>query len=421
MRGVGLKRALIFAAALVLAAAPAMAAPTRRPATAKSSHAARASSHAKAIHAKAGRDRGARPTRAAMVTCARLAKPKRAACLRRHPPTPVHPQIALKPFNIPTPLPDSALPESGRGVTHGVYASCGDAPDAFVKAAAVNAKTLDTLEWAPFGAPEHGWQVYDLLIGREIGTSCGSGTPVYAQKLAAFQARYQLPADGVMTPATFEVFKGVLQEKRSFVMDRVHGICPDAPADAQLVVVPKSAETFEREDRKMRADVWAAYSRMVAAARAELPALAADPKALTIFSAYRSPESDAARCDAQGNCDGLRRAVCSAHRTGAAMDLNVGWIPGVAADSTTPENRLLQTRMPAYRWLVANAARFGFVNYPYEPWHWEYVGDPALAAATPPHGSPEGRAQPTVSDPARLKPVSPPPPAASTQAPAATK
>ena len=29
---------------------------------------------------------------------------------------------------------------------------------------------------------------------------------------------------------------------------------------------------------------------------------------------------------------------------------------------------------PAYRWLVRYAARFGFVNYAFEPWHWEWVG-----------------------------------------------
>jgi LAS superfamily LD-carboxypeptidase LdcB len=30
---------------------------------------------------------------------------------------------------------------------------------------------------------------------------------------------------------------------------------------------------------------------------------------------------------------------------------------------------------PAYRWLVANAGRFGFVNYVFEPWHWEWTGE----------------------------------------------
>ena len=33
------------------------------------------------------------------------------------------------------------------------------------------------------------------------------------------------------------------------------------------------------------------------------------------------------------------------------------------------------SRTPAYRWLVANADRFGFVPYPFEPWHWEWTGE----------------------------------------------
>ena len=37
--------------------------------------------------------------------------------------------------------------------------------------------------------------------------------------------------------------------------------------------------------------------------------------------------------------------------------------------------RLYMTKTPTYRWLVANAGRFGFVNYPFEPWHWEWTGE----------------------------------------------
>ena len=33
------------------------------------------------------------------------------------------------------------------------------------------------------------------------------------------------------------------------------------------------------------------------------------------------------------------------------------------------------SRTAVYRWMVANAARFGFVNYPFEPWHWEWTGE----------------------------------------------
>ena len=108
---------------------------------------------------------------------------------------------------------------------------------------------------------------------------------------------------------------------------------------------------------------------------AESPEIAADPRNLTIFSAYRSPDSDAARCARDGDCDGVARAVCSPHRTGLALDLYVGQAPGFGPDSTAAPNRLAQSRSPAYRWLVANAHRFGFVNYPFEPWHWEWVGE----------------------------------------------
>jgi hypothetical protein len=296
------------------------------------------------------------------------------------------------------------LPDADRAPR--AYASCSDAPEAFAKAADLNARSLEDLDWSPFGSPETGWQVYDLLVGREIGASCGSGTPVFAQALAVFQAKYQLPADGVFTPATFEVVKGLLQERRPFVMARLAKLCPEAPPDAELVAVPIEADTFGRDGRMIRADVFAAYQRMVSAARAELPSLKDDPKALTIFSAYRSPQSDAIRCDTEGNCDGLRRASCSAHRTGTAIDINVGWVDGVAADSTAPENRLLQTRTAPYRWLVMNAARFGFVNYAYEPWHWEWIGEsdkPALGPIPPPVQAPA----PTPS--ASLSPAGPSP------------
>jgi LAS superfamily LD-carboxypeptidase LdcB len=113
---------------------------------------------------------------------------------------------------------------------------------------------------------------------------------------------------------------------------------------------------------------------MVAAARAERPALAADPDALKLFSGYRSPTDDDARCAREGNCQGVTRAACSAHRTGLAVDLDVGAAPGAMVDSSADANRLAQSQGPAYRWLVRHAAQFGFVNYGFEPWHWEWTG-----------------------------------------------
>ena len=110
------------------------------------------------------------------------------------------------------------------------------------------------------------------------------------------------------------------------------------------------------------------------AARADEPAVAADHRLMSIFSAYRSPDYDAARCVRDNNCQGLTRAACSAHRTALAMDLYLGAAPGSAIDSSADVNRRFISQGVAYRWMVRNAGRFGFVNYPFEPWHWEWTG-----------------------------------------------
>ncbi len=67
---------------------------------------------------------------------------------------------------------------------------------------------------------------------------------------------------------------------------------------------------------------------------------------------------------------------CSEHHTGRALDLG---------DETRPDCdvELCFQKTPAYRWMQANAERFGFeLSFPagseppaFEPWHWRYVGD----------------------------------------------
>lgn len=244
--------------------------------------------------------------------------------------------------------------------------------EGWTAAAEANAGSVRSLAWAPFGRQEAGWEVYVVLIQSEIGTDCPPNSEGFARALADWQRQNGQTPDGVMAEAVFMPMKGAMQTRRDFVRFTSTGICPETP---DLISAARIDEGYGGKQVWMRPRALAAYRQMVAAARAEVPEIAADPRNLTIFSGYRSPSADAARCQAEGNCDGIVRARCSAHRTGLAADLYVGQAPGFGPDSTADPNRLFMTGTPTYRWLVKNARRFGFVNYPFEPWHWEWTGE----------------------------------------------
>jgi hypothetical protein len=281
-------------------------------------------------------------------------------------PAPERPAPSRVPSRSPpsAPAPSPAVP--ARPV------ACG--PPGADAASAANAASLHTLAWAPFGRAEVGWETYAPRIGLEIGSACAPERPGFARALAAWQQAQGMRPDGRMSPAVFQRMKGRWQQARPFVMLSARGRCPAPPRDEALVLA-QVAEGYMGKPVRLRPATLAAYRRMAAAAR-EDPLVRADPRNLTIFSAFRDPDADAARCLAEHNCDGVRRATCSPHRTGLALDLFVGAAPGFGPDSSADANRLFQSRTPAYRWLVRNAGRFGFVNYPFEPWHWEWTGEP---------------------------------------------
>jgi hypothetical protein len=251
-----------------------------------------------------------------------------------------------------------------------------DGPAAYAPAALYNAAAQRYLAWSPFGRAERGWEIYEPRIMGELGVSCSADTAGFAAALARWQWRRDLSPDGALKPVDFEVMKAGWQAKRPFVRLRQAGVCPDPPAESALATAAPG-DSLDGRPIQLRRRALKAYRRMVAAARRALPELASDPDALRLFSGYRSPAYDAARCAHEANCDGLVRAACSSHRTGLALDLDVGAAPGRAVDSSADENRLFQSRTAAYRWLVANARRYGFVNYGFEPWHWEWTGEAA--------------------------------------------
>jgi hypothetical protein len=174
-----------------------------------------------------------------------------------------------------------------------------------------------------------------------------------------------------MTAETLKAMDVIWLRRRPFVLATRHGGCPPPPPDA-LLSVASQQEGYLGKTVRLHVQALAAYRRLVAAARAELPEAAADPRLFTLVSGYRGPEEEAARC-AKGGCGSPSMARCSAHRTGMAMDLFLVSAPGYAPTSSDDINRAAQSQSSPYLWLVANAGRFGFAPYPFEPWHWEYV------------------------------------------------
>jgi D-alanyl-D-alanine carboxypeptidase len=47
---------------------------------------------------------------------------------------------------------------------------------------------------------------------------------------------------------------------------------------------------------------------------------------------------------------------------------------GLAIDLTSGAKTISDRKSPAFKWLAANAGRYGFVNLPSEPWHWSVTG-----------------------------------------------
>lgn len=277
--------------------------------------------------------------------------------------------------------------------------ACGPQP-AYAAAAARNAQSLTSLEFAPFHRPEIGWEVYAPLAAQEIGSECRPGSEAFAAALARWQQSRGLPADGVMSAVVFQEMKGLWQERRGFVMATKDGDCPPAPPEGSLDVAGLDETAADTKPMRLRPAAMAAFRRMLADARAAVPDASLDRRLLTPFSVYRSPAYDAARCAHEHNCQGVVRAACSAHRTGLAMDVFVGALPGTAADSSDDANRLYQSHSPAYLWLVKHAAEYGFVVYPFEPWHWEWTGEgvwpqpPAAPVAAPPVATDPAPAEP---------------------------
>lgn len=242
-------------------------------------------------------------------------------------------------------------------------------------AARENAASLRGLVWYPFGRPEVGWEIYAPSVAAEIRTRCAPSTPGFAAALAVWQKAHGLSPSGTLDAITFQPMLTGWHLARPFVRVNAKGICPGTPALSTLETA-HPAESYGGKTIQLRPGALDAYRQMVAEAKAA--GVITRPEVLTIFSGFREPEADAVRCARDNNCQGLVRTICSAHRTGLAMDIYVAAAPGFGPDSAADDNRRAMARSSVFQWMVVNARRFGFVNYPYEPWHWEWTGEELL-------------------------------------------
>jgi hypothetical protein len=231
------------------------------------------------------------------------------------------------------------------------------------------------MTWA-FGAKQQtGWEIYVPLVAQTIGTNASPDFPEFASALSKWQAKNSLEPTGVMDADSMAAFTRTWQALR---LGR-----STAPEPERLLTAP-IVEFFDPTRSpdllQLERDTYTAYKRMIQAASKDLKGavrftkdgeLAEGEKFFRIVSAFRSPEYQAKLRAASPGSGRVALAKNSAHSTGQALDIYVGGEPV----STKDANRLIQVNTPAYRWLVKNANRFGFYNYFYEPWHWEYVPD----------------------------------------------
>ena len=236
---------------------------------------------------------------------------------------------------------------------------------AFAEAAAQNAILRNEVNWTFGGKEQRGWYLYDLLIGKTLDTSHEPMTNDFAAAVAKWQKKRGLRSNGQLDQASLMKLVSYWQS------DRLKSRTPATPD--QLILAPAS-DFYDpgraTELRQVERNTYDAYKQMIAAAHADPTLnLKSTDKYLKIISAFRSPEYQEQLRRQSPNAGRAGLAVNSPHFTGRALDIYVGGSPVDTKDS----NRAIQVNTPAYRWLVRNAARFGFRPYFYEPWHWEYV------------------------------------------------
>ncbi len=198
------------------------------------------------------------------------------------------------------------------------------------------------------GSPVTALQKRLNALGFNAGTADGSFGPKTLAAVKAFQKSRGLAADGVVGPKTWtklgiNVTGTVTYPGGGGGGTKVTGYVNGVPRAITVKSIPNGA--------KMRSDAADAYNAMYAAAKKS-------GITLKVNSGFRSmaQQQHLYNLYIQGKGNLAAKPGYSNHQGGIAVDIQVG-----------------ATSSSAYKWLAANAHKYGFKRtVPSEPWHWEF-------------------------------------------------
>jgi hypothetical protein len=187
----------------------------------------------------------------------------------------------------------------------------------FADATAQNTLLRNDLTWTFGSKQQHGWYLYDLLIGRTLNLKPEASTSDFASAIAAWQKQKGLTPTGVLDEDSWMTFVSAWQSNR--LKDKT----PATPD--QLLTAPPS-DFYDparlEELRQVEKTTYAAYKQMLAAAIADPTLklqhtspteLAADERFFKIVSSFRSR--------LRSGPVSIRRSCAANHRTRAARVL----------------------------------------------------------------------------------------------------